>query len=485
MGVPGLFTYLIQSYPSDFTRDTIPTIDSIYLDGNALLYPIAETTKVPDEIAKILLEVAQMYADHYGCMCHLYMDGAAHMGKIRQQRLRRFLYEPVSLTGYTYPDVGERHGQVSVDMSQYHYWSPAMFTPGTEVMESIHVYVLAHIHLYPGIGRYSSYHEYGEGEHKILMHIKESSLNSDTMTRTAIVGKDADLILLAMSITQEEGWNVYPYIIRHNDRVIDGGTSNGYLPSDPVYVIDIPEMRRDILTSSRIKTESIWNFIIASFFIGNDFLPPVPEMSNVYRSIPLILSLSPSLYVRETRSISVSGLMSFISSLSHLISSDTEMLKDAYKGWNQGRDIADIYSFIPIYLFHMTRFTPDTDKIISTWMMTIQWIFHYYHDGIDTASVAWQYPLVYAPSIGMLDTYIIDQDKWNEGSLIVTEKLPPLTPRQALSAVLPIWLHDLIPEDIRERLSQYQQYYPYAFDIIDPTGDPIIPMIPYDVVSQL
>jgi hypothetical protein len=53
-----------------------------------------------------------------------------------------------------------------------------------------------------------------------------------------------------------------------------------------------------------------------------------------------------------------------------------------------------------------------------------------------------------------------------------------------LGAVLPSWLWDLIPDrDTRKRVREARQYYPYAFEKLRPTEEPIIPAIPYDVVK--
>lgn len=520
MGVPGLFSYLIRHYPTAFKtiqdRQAL-NLDAVYLDGNALLYPISEDTKIPEEIAKNLLSVSQLYASTYACICHIYMDGPAHMGKIRQQRMRRFLYEPTSTIMSKVTQVGERQGEVpiptvarsqalDIDVPTISEWSPAMFTPGTDMMERIHQYINQHKEEYPDVGIYSSYHEPGEGEHKIIQHIKELSLthSQENPYRAGIVGKDADLLLLAMSITTEEGWNIQPYILRHNDRLGEGGKTSGYSPTDPIFTVDTSLLRDRILasfTSNSVNqgdnVPSIWNFILATFLVGNDFFPSVPEMSDIYSAIPLILSLSPNLYMRDPSSregsINWEGFIQYIHTVADTIDTLPKMRSAVYDKWLQpsskrnDMDVISTDAFGPLYYFHVSNFPVNTDGMILSWLITIQWVFLYYHNGLGSASIAWQYPLSFSPTIRTIasSSLLNDETTWDKVIRLSTRRVKSLSPVQALAAVLPIWLHNLIPTETRLKMDSISQYYPYAFQILNPTGDAIIPIIPYEVVASL
>ena len=526
MGVVGLFSVLLRNYPVAFVNDqnqAALALDTIYLDGNALLYPIAEVTKIPEEIGKSLLQVSQLYADKYRCPCSIYMDGPAHMGKVRQQRLRRFLYDPTAVILTQSTEIGERKGEVpistvarssilGIDVPTITEWSPAMFTPGTEMMERIHLYIEEHLGEYTGIDIYSSFHEPGEGEHKIIQHIKNSSRNRSSQSpyRAGIVGKDADLLLLGMSITIGEGWNVQPYIIRHNDRIGEGGISNGYTPDHPIYTVDCSLLRERILGSFQVPNDgtigatSIWDFILATFIVGNDFFPAIPETKNIYDIVPLILAISPNLYNSENQSINWIGFKNFIFVLADTISTNSGIRGAAYINWLQlpsvGKDEREIKhnkirsageisleSFEELYYFHVSSFGINIDGMILAWLTTVQWIFLYYHQGMESASIAWQYPLHFSPTLSTLISSPVFDDI-NTGDRILglsTRRVLPITPVQALAAVLPVWLHNLIPIETREKLQNIPQYYPYAFQVLKSTGDPIIPIIPYEVISSL
>jgi 5'-3' exonuclease len=45
-----------------------------------------------------------------------------------------------------------------------------------------------------------------------------------------------------------------------------------------------------MLTNMRLT--SIWEFVIATFLVGNDFLPPIPGVDNIYDYIPLLTQIT-------------------------------------------------------------------------------------------------------------------------------------------------------------------------------------------------
>lgn len=459
MGVPGLFAFLSRQYGPAFKPHIQGlSLDAIYLDGNGLLYPIADITKNPQEIGRLLLEAVQEYASTFKCPCHLYIDGPAHMGKIRQQRLRRFMYEPVTMVQ---------------DRDAYVPWTPAMFTPGTKMMQDIDSHILTHRDSYPGLGTYSSYREPGEGEHKIIRDLRRLDTRGQK-PRIAIVGKDADLLLLGMGLI--ESYPLSLYILRHNDREMEGA----YTASDPMYTIDLTYLRHSILRSYESRT-SIWSFIVATFLIGNDFLPPVPEFGAIRESLPIILNLHP--VIADQHRIYWDAISRFLREYARAIDSHRAVI---YGGWYQipegeqpSKNPPSIQVFEDMYYFNMAPFRPNMEGLIQSWTSTILWNYLYYRDGLEGASVSWQYPLHYSPCLETL-VHGLQEPKMDVGPGPI-----PLTPLQSLAAVLPIWLHDLLPSDVAIALKDHPQYYPYAFKRQPPTGDPIIPNIPYNIISTL
>lgn len=464
MGVPYLLSYLRRTYPSVFDKGIArPKIQHIYLDANAMLYQIAEETKDPVEIARRLVSVAESYASAYGGSAHIYIDGAAHMAKLREQRIRRFMYEPVSVTTITDAEPGERLGQYDARVDTP--WTSAMFSPGTNVMHSIHEEI-SRLMPTSNVATYSSYLEPAEGEHKIVDAIK--MLPSGTSV--AIVGKDADLLLIGM-ILVEKGWDTW--ILRHDDTA-STGSRDGYKPDDPIWNVSCADLRDSILDS--INKDTIWDFIVATFLVGNDFLPPVPEMANLRDVMPNIMQALvqlPSSLVNED-GIEWATFKRYITILYDMVPSNVEWigLPDSTK---MGKE-----AFSSLYYRTMSPFPVNDSLIVDSYTRTMDWVYQYYQYGPTRAHVAWQYPIHYSPSLHSLMIHLKDDIdiEW-------PEQVQPLEPHQALACILPPWLRNLLPVDVRERMGRYDLYYPYTFDMMPVTESPIVPVIPYHVASTI
>lgn len=461
MGVPYLLSYLRRTYKSVFSHGDTPRLDHVYLDANAMLYQIAEVTKDPAEIAAQLVLVAQAYATVYGGQAHIYIDGAAHMAKLREQRIRRFRYDPVSVTTESNVEPGSRMG--SYDASVSVPWTSAMFSPGTKVMNDIHLTLETMTKNDPLIGTYSSYLEPAEGEHKIVDDIK--LLPSGTSI--GIVGKDADLLLIGMVLV-EKGYNAY--VLRHNDT--PDGNRDGYRPEDPIWNISCSMLRNEIITS--IAKDSIWDFIIGTFVVGNDFLPPIPEMSNLREVMPLITSALAKLpsSLHDGDGINWPMMHEYIRYLYGHAQPDTRWI--GIEG-DIGKE-----SFSVAYYTVMSPFTVDVKGLTYAWMKTVDWVYQYYQNGPTAASVSWQFPANFSPT---LHTLAKEMDPSME--VEPDEIVPALEPHQALACILPPWLWNLLPQDVQDKMPNYGLYYPYAYSVNPVTDAAIVPIIPYRVASSI
>ena len=107
MGVPGLHSFLRKRYPSSFSEEQVYVSD-VFLDANAMLYNIAEVTKNAQEIAQLILDASNGYSQAYRARVHISIDGPAHMGKIREQRARRFNYTPITVITRDESQPGQR-----------------------------------------------------------------------------------------------------------------------------------------------------------------------------------------------------------------------------------------------------------------------------------------------------------------------------------------------------------------------------------------
>ena len=115
----------------------------------------------------------------------------------------------------------------------------------------------------------------GEGEHKLLKHMKENPQWS-----YCVVSPDADLIFLCMGLN-----NPNVFIFREN--IFDDILANFFL-------VDVDKFRRSLLNFIKIDlndNNAIQDFIFFTFFIGNDFLPNIASLDISNDGIETLLRL--------------------------------------------------------------------------------------------------------------------------------------------------------------------------------------------------
>ena len=214
MGVPAFFRKLIKKYKI-IRNNPDKQIKSLYIDANCLFHPqcfkILELHKNEINQHKLFKKMANriiQYIDYLirltnpSELVYIAVDGVAPLAKINQQRSRRFGYA----NNYRH-NIYRKHNITFNDS-----WSNIVITPGTQFMYDLHKILKKYYsdRLKSNIDNkctykiiYDSYQTPGEGEHKILQHLKENSFNKTDMLSddraTIIYGLDADLIFLAMA----------------------------------------------------------------------------------------------------------------------------------------------------------------------------------------------------------------------------------------------------------------------------------------------
>lgn len=296
MGVPGFYKWLSDNKEKFKCKNVIineitnkpDVIDYFMIDGNGsfhmcLKYIIDEfkdnnknnrIKNLDNPRNEIIQSTIKSFTDLIDYMIKLLncknifiaIDGVAPVGKVIQQRQRRYKYlfdsnfknelTDLSLTETTFVNnISEPNIPIrSIEL-----------TPGTNLMEIIHLAIVKYVENYSNKNikiMYSSYHSEGEGEHKILQYIKKNISNKETIV---IYGLDADLMFLALSI----GKDYDIYIMREtqifNNEEID-------LTDVLTYnYIDVSKLHT-LIENIGISTN---DFILLCFLIGNDFLPRI------------------------------------------------------------------------------------------------------------------------------------------------------------------------------------------------------------------
>lgn len=288
MGVPGFFAWLLRNKKKLGINRLIQTelkckIKYLMLDTNCLLHPCVNNVLDkykngslnldPNKSIRgqlemhiwILIEnyINDMISKVNPEVLYIAIDGVAPIGKVLQQRQRRYRYlydKSIKLNQHSEILFNKKPNGIEEPIIPI---SSIELTPGTDYMERIHLSMLNYMEKLKTTGIktiYSSYHEEGEGEHKILQFIKKK-LNPDDSV--IIYGLDADLLFLSLGI----GVNRDLYIMREsqvfNNKEVD-------LDEYPDYnYVEIDLLHR-LISNLEISTP---DFIVLCYLIGNDFLP--------------------------------------------------------------------------------------------------------------------------------------------------------------------------------------------------------------------
>jgi 5'-3' exonuclease len=307
MGVPGFFSWLLRNKKKLSTNKLIieqieQKIKYLMLDTNCLLHPCVanildkyKNNQIKlDDTKSIRLQLEELIWNKIEFTIndmidrlkpeyiYIAIDGVAPMGKILQQRQRRYKYlfdtqiklhsdiinnKQEVILDNELPSSSiqiERIDENSIEIPKLPL-SSIELTPGTDYMERIHLSMLAYVKKLDKQNIkyiYSSYHTEGEGEHKILQYIKHNVKPEDIVV---VYGLDADLLFLSLAVG--DTYNLY---VMREQQVFN----NTPLDMDDFIDYNYVEINklRGMISKLEINTN---DFIICCYLVGNDFLPGI------------------------------------------------------------------------------------------------------------------------------------------------------------------------------------------------------------------
>lgn len=257
MGIPFYFHSITRQH-ANILRNTIPKCDHFYLDFNGAVHQSYRGALNEDEI----LERTWAYFEKLNKFVkpqqsvHICLDGVAPRAKMVQQRKRRYL-------SMLYAKMEGRKIE----------WDSNAISPGTPFMIRLNAFLkmkaLEASKVRPTY--VSPADEPGEGEHKIIQHLKSVPEGRSIV----IYGMDADLIMLSLMTQRKQ-----IYLLREFQP--PKGRERNHL--DPDYVVlDVDALREGILrrldAKGKSETEAIESYCMMCFLLGNDFLPNIACMS--------------------------------------------------------------------------------------------------------------------------------------------------------------------------------------------------------------
>lgn len=433
MGVISFYAWITRTYGSVIkyykASEKVQTnIDCLSLDMNHIIHSAAQKVygygkcdvgvpdptynKVYEHVAEemdMLIEMVQPKQ-----MLVIAIDGVAGMGKMYQQMKRR--YKAVANDKF----------------------NSASITPGTDFMNQLNEYMKLHIrqcqrtkwrHLNV---LYSSPNVPGEGEHECMSVIRERR----RMTH-CIYGADADLIMLMM-VNAVNG-----YVLRESH--YDQGMYE---------FVDVSFLRR------RIGMRPL-DFIFTCFFVGNDFLPSIPNLAILDGGIESILKISKSLtIVEKNRTFNRRGLRDF---LVQLADQEETMLQTRINATHYFEDNlvqasgGNLVKYKELYHEEYFPNENDLNNAVHEYLRGLWWVLLYYTRGMPDWT--WYYPYTHAPFISdcipALATVQFEFKKYTK----------PLHPLEQLALVLPPQSFHLLPKKLQSLPKKIPEEYPTEYTV--------------------
>lgn len=344
------------------------------------------------------------------------VDGLAPMAKIAQQRKRRYASTPGAL------------------------FDSNCITPGTPFMKRLDVNldIFFKSPVFAGVQEvlYSSYTDPGEGEHKIVRHLrslvpqKNQKGPGGQKGHHVINGVDSDLIVLAMLVKLDNVW------------VMKGKE-----------YISIRILKNWLLKKYNLR--SIEDFAILTFFVGNDFLPKIPHFRLVGSALRTLLKgydgtslVSGEGQIRYDKILDILEYALNQNLIEEVIMSDFVIPEPAFeeakatdrknleKLWNKKltmpRPNDDMLSL-------MLKFElPDVSKMlqnaVTEFLKGVTWCYQYY-TGDPNVSRTWFYGFHYAPYLTTIMNAL--RNKFEMPEQLVDEEISFNIPEQLFCVIPP------------------------------------------------
>jgi 5'-3' exoribonuclease 2 len=545
MGVPKLFHSLIQKYHhNEITNPTgyniiKPVIDNnlpthLYLDFNGGIYQcIKPEIKTEESLILHTIEYLEQICSYIPNLELIYiaLDGVAPLGKCTQQRIRRF--HSVCRSNRS-AKLNEQFANEPVKGNNNNNLDTNMITPGTTFMYNLSLAIKKRIadgfnntchNIFSGKKiLFSDASIPGEGEHKLISHIRDS--NRDSMKKnsmrdnnrehnTVIYGMDGDLIFLSLSLKLN---NVF--LFRECGEYGNIGTIYGN--TKKYLFMDISELTNAIITDfkecygcskiegTEMRNRYIDDYIFLGMLLGNDFMPKTHWFSIAEGGYERLLSAYWQIH-NHTEKFLVDTVEMYINTemLCDLIYIVKEQEQEAIENlfikrkkakiWiadhmnerERRQLLTDFYPLQHLYIeqeidpfreqwrnryykicLHMDYRSENIKLIASSYIKTLVWNFHYYFD--KCIAWDWSYNFDYSPTWHDIYEELVLHKNINingTDKLFHFGKSEPLDTQTVLFMVLPWNSRQYMATDIIRKLSHENNimriYFPkrYALNV--------------------
>ena len=204
MGIPLFFRYLVNNYDDLLTSNKqLLDCDNLYLDLNCAIhyccrevlknesFSLTKQNEIENKMIQFVIQYIEILVEYSKPKKLLYIaiDGPAPKAKLNQQRMRRFK------KFYDKKTNDELKTKFKEEIDTNPVWDTNAITPGTVFMNKLSIHLKKYFENRKDLKVIISDSNIpGEGEHKLLKHLRENYKENDF---NMIYGLDADLISLS------------------------------------------------------------------------------------------------------------------------------------------------------------------------------------------------------------------------------------------------------------------------------------------------
>lgn len=439
MGVPGYVSAATRACPGAESCTTGP-VTTLLVDFNCVAHSAVredcdeqDADVIARAIALLDLIVLAVSPSRSLVVC---ADGVPPEAKMAQQRARR-LASALARPGPR--PIFDRN----------------CITPGTAFSAALDAALDAHCKIVGGSGRlsasYSGTSDPGEGEQKIVAHIRNTDPAADE--RFCIFGNDADLVVLS-TVLMAQGRRA-PAVCREPPaRAADA----------PFRISHLDAGRIAVALSGGWEPRLLWNHVVCSFLCGNDFLPPLSCLS-LRRSHSWMHRLREAcsrhgLSLVRDGALSWPDIARLVGAVSATEDSDFRSVDEEF--WRTRRWAAGA-SGLPVPASEIRPGTPDwraryyaalhgfrchsgIRRVVGEYVRGIRWVFGYYSGEFHPHAPDWHYRYSYGPTSLDLFNLLASTDSAPDSADISLLPATSHSPAELLRFVTPYASRGLLPQ---------------------------------------
>jgi 5'-3' exonuclease len=523
MGVPKLFHSLIQQYHNDpvsnptgyyiIQKDLgndLPV--HLYFDFNSAIYQVI-TPEIKTEATLIIYTVQYLET-----LCsiipnleliYIALDGVVNLAKQVQQRQRRF---HSVCRNNRMRKINEIYG-TATDKSNINTIDTNMITPGTEFMYNLGLAIrkaIVESESKGGVfsGKTVIFNDSsipGEGEHKIIHHIRENKKTKETKEtkdiedahNTVIYALDNDLIMLSLTLGIERMFLFREATEYGNFASIHTGKRYLFMNINELENALIHNFQ-DTYGCTKIETiearkRHIDDYVFLGMLLGNDFMPKTHWFSIAEGGYERLLSSYWQIYNHTELFLVSSSSMTIntemLSDLLYLVKEQEQVaIESLFQKRRKSRvhvkeDMTErerqqlITDFYPLQYLHVEKVidpikdgwrdryykicfnlearSENVKMITQSYIKTLVWNFHYYFN--ECISWDWVYNFPYAPTWNDIYNELLEHKNINISSsdkLFHFGNTKPIDSQTLLLMVLPWASRKFMASDIVKKLEQ-------------------------------